>query len=501
MSTTAVPVSTIVTLCTALHVDPSCTTLAAQPVWFRHLVPTHGLDTTAVNNPRETYLNKLYRALLSEQRRQRMHNVPAPHHFRTLTNYIVIPLEQRQSFAANYGGLLETLLDLFLHHFFEETMAAPAANITLSELSTICKKVPGISSSALTVFDLEPPRGSGHGGINVVLNEVIIHFLSGTAESGEQRFYSITWENNHSHPSAQGKYGNTAACLFHRLVAEGVPIGKTELQIISRWHGLINNTASSGVAEKADHARDVAAVFTRSGSVHLDKTSFATLKPILNEETGLPIATNVPLPGPKSRQRLTEREFRAQGGEPIFGADADGGECPPCETNAGRPFGGGGGSPGKRIDKPTGALINLRGPQGAIACGRIRAWNGTTMPPFINPNRACGRYGLDCPRCGVKETLALENKAKGVTCELSIQDFVRVHGGSPGPTLQPSKLGVVVLHGLEECYHIKMDIVFHVKDNPSDAHFLESESHQAYGIKFKAALQEHLASKSSETKA
>ena len=58
---------------------------------------------------------------------------------------------------------------------------------------------------------------------------------------------------------------------------------------------LIDTTAKRRSA-RGRHAREVASIFTRIGSPGLGWNTFTLLRPALNEETGQPIAAQVPLP-------------------------------------------------------------------------------------------------------------------------------------------------------------------------------------------------------------
>ena len=303
--------STVAELCEELGIDASLASESACPCWYKEISSAQMLDTSALVSNIEPYASRFARALRTERRRQMtMHQQP-PNFESKLKDFVVLPLNisserdpyppthilasnygLRQSFAINYSNMLECLLDLYFISLFQETEARPAANRTLSYLSNVGTKIPGLSASALTMIRLEPTKQTGHDGINLVLNEITLNYLSGNSESGEQRFLSITWEGNTGKPA---KHGNTAASLFDALVAVGVPLGKSEAEIIRRWRSLIDQTASKP-GTQGEHAGAVASVYTRAGGAGLSWNTFAALKPTLNAQTGQPIAARVPLP-------------------------------------------------------------------------------------------------------------------------------------------------------------------------------------------------------------
>ena len=303
--------STIAELCEELGIDPSLALESACPCWYKEISPAQMLDTSALVSNIEPYASRFARALRTERRRQMTVNQQPPDFESKLEEFVVLPLNidserdpypathvlaansgLRQSFAINYSNMLECLLDLYFISLFQETEAKPAANLTLSYLSNVGTKIPGLSKSALTMIRLEPTKQTGHDGINLVLNEITLNYLSGNSESGEQRFLSLTWEGN---TRKLAKHGNTAASLFDALVAAGVPLGKSEAEIIRRWRSLIDQTASKP-GTQGEHAGAVASVYTRAGGAGLSWNTFAALKPTLNAQTGQPIAARVPLP-------------------------------------------------------------------------------------------------------------------------------------------------------------------------------------------------------------
>ena len=308
--------STIAELCEELGIDSSLASESACPCWYKELSSTQMLDMSALVSNIEPYTSRFTRALRSERRRQMKMDQQPPDLEPKLREFVVLPLNisgerdpyptanvlaanygLRQSFAINYSNMLECLLDLYFISLFQETEARPAANLTLNCLSSVGTKIPGLSTTALTMIRLEPTKQTGHDGISRVLNEITLNYLSGNSESGEQRFLSITWERN-TGPGAlrnPSKYGNTAASLFNALVAAGVPLGKSEAEIIRRWRALIDQTASKpGI--QGQHAGAVASMYTRVGGAGLSWNTFAALRPTLNEQTGQPIAARVPLP-------------------------------------------------------------------------------------------------------------------------------------------------------------------------------------------------------------
>ena len=476
------------TMCEELGLSPTLISGDAKPLWYTELdLATHGLDTSAVVTEIESYVSRFLRALRGERRRSTTLHLRPPHHESTLKEYIVIPSKDGQSFASNYGRTLECLLDLFFVHLFQEAEVMPAANLTLSFLSNLAMKIPDLSSSSSTVVRLEPNKRSGHDGIQLVLREITLHYLSGSTESGEQRFYCITWENNAE--AARGTaFGNTAAHLWGSLVSSGVPINKTEAQICARWRSVVNNTAERADALGA-HASQVAAIYTRAGGAGVNWNTFAQMRPTFDPQTGQPIAARVPLPTLETRRPGSLRPppagaFAMQGLGGALPTEEVNGALPTDVAGAGAYQGGGGPPGGHAIKKPKGHLANFRK---AVQEGRVRAWSGIVFPPLVNKNRADGYYTLDCPRCLMKETKALENQAKGLPFEMTFKDFFRHTGSSPSETNKPSELGIVVSHPLEYCHHVKMDLVFHVRNNPADAHYLEEESFPSFKVRFDAA--------------
>jgi len=303
--------STIAELCEELGIDPSLASESACPCWYKEISPAQMLDTSALVSNFEPYASRFARALRTERRRQMTMNQQPPNFESKLKEFVVLPLNicamsdpypspdavaanygLRQSFAINYSNMLECLLDLYFISLFQETEAKPAANLTLSYLSNVGTKVPGLSTAPLTIIRLEPTKQTGHDGINKVLIEITLNYLSGNSESGDQHFLSITWEGN---AGKAAKHGNTAASLFDSLVAVGVPLGKSEAEIIRRWRSLIDQTARKP-GTQGEHAGAVASVYTRAGGTGLAWNTFAALKPTLNAQTGQPIAATVPLP-------------------------------------------------------------------------------------------------------------------------------------------------------------------------------------------------------------
>ena len=470
-----------ITLCGELGIDTSLAVTAAAPVWFVELdLLRFGLDTSAVSTKLEPYMDKFVRSLRAEKRRQKMSSRP-PDYEKTLKDFIVIPQENRQAYASNYGRILECILDLFFVQLYQESEADPAANATLGILSNLAVKVPGLNPASLTVIRLEPSKRTGHDGIDEVLKEVTLHYLSGTAESGEQWFFAITWESNAT-AAQNAPYGNTAAHLFQSLVQAGIPINKTELQVIQRWRAVINNTASKDNAQGA-HASQVASIYTRAGGQGVKWNTFEELRPTFNPETGQPIAARIPLPSlgrglrpitiPASSNPFSSTMLSEALEEVSEGRSAEAAGAQPTRNGA------------KKHDvvKPSGHLVNFRK---AAKEGRVAAWKGITFPPMVNKNRADGFYTLDCPRCMMKESKALENKAKGLPCEMSYKEYHAHTGSGPSHTNQPSERGIVISHPLEFCHHIKMDLVFHVRNNPDDASYLEHEDFKAFRVRFEA---------------
>ena len=303
--------STITELCEEFGIDASLASESACPCWYKEISPEQMLDTSALVSNIEPYASRFTRALRTERRRQMTMNQQPPNFESKLKDFVVLPLNisserdpyppthvlasnygLRQSFAINYSNMLECVLDLYFISLLQETEARPAANLTLSYLSNVGTKIPGLSTSALTIIRLEPTKQTGHDGIKLVLNEITLNYLSGNSESGEQRFLSITWEGN---AGKLAKHGNTAASLFDALVTVGVPLGKSEAEIIRRWRSLIDQTASKP-GTQGKHAGAVASVYTRAGGAGLAWNTFAALKPTLNAQTGQPIAARVPLP-------------------------------------------------------------------------------------------------------------------------------------------------------------------------------------------------------------
>lgn len=470
-------------MCEELGIPPTLLSDSACPIWYTELdLETHGLDTSAVVTAIESYANRFLRALRGEKRRSTTLHSRAPHHDSTLKDYIVVTSKDRQAFASNYGRTLECLLDLFLVHLFQEAEERPAANLTLSLLSNLALKIPDLSSSSITVVRLEPNKRSGHDGVQVVLREITLHYLSGSSESGEQRFYGITWENNAE--AARGTtFGNTAGHLFGSLVSAGVPINKNESQICARWRSVVNNAAERSDSLGA-HASLVAAIYTRAGGAGVNWNTFAQMRPTFDPHTGQPIAARTPLPALEPRRPLRPPSAGAFAMQPLGGALPDI-EPPPTDVaGAGTHQNRGGPPGGHSVMKPKGHLVNFRK---AVQEGRVQVWKGIVFPPFVNKDREDGLYGLDCPRCLMKESMALANQAKGIPCELTYKEFHKKTGSGPSETNKPSELGIVVVHPLEYCHHIKMDLVFHVRNNPTDASYLEEESFSAFKTRFDAA--------------
>lgn len=123
-------------------------------------------DAVIVSNI-EPYASRFARALRTERRRQMTVNQQPPDFESKLEEFVVLPLNidserdpypsthvlaansgLRQSFAINYSNMLECLLDLYFINLFQETEAKPAANRTLSYLSNVGTKIPGLSKLA-----------------------------------------------------------------------------------------------------------------------------------------------------------------------------------------------------------------------------------------------------------------------------------------------------------------------------------------------------------------